>query len=201
MGLCPPVLTNLNALRILDLGTNALGGPIAVLGGMPAAASDRSQGEPIRRGVPGTLGNLPFLNRLDLSFNRFTGVQAGLGNAPVLDDIDLSNNRLGGFSAAFTRIFTLTELDLSFNLMTGEIPNAIITLPELESLDVSNNRLNDLDIPNFKVRGPDLEELLLTGHSSACKPGALALYDYVKARDPLWDNCGTGRPPPPPPGP
>ena len=28
-----------------------------------------------------------------------------------------------------------------------------------------------------------------------------ALYDYIKARDPPWDNCGTGRPPPPPPGP
>lgn len=202
-GSLPPELTNLNALRILDLGTNALGGSIAVLGGMPALRQIDLRENQFSGGVPGSLGNnLPFLNRLDLSFNRFAGVQAGFGNAPVLDDVDLSNNRLGGgFSLEFTGIFTLTELDLSFNLMTGEIPNAIITLPELSSLDVSNNRLNDLDIPNFRVRGPDLEELLLNGALQCLQTGSTALYDYVKARDPLWDNCGTGRPPPPPPGP
>ena len=66
--------------------------------------------------VPCGSGSFPFLNRLDLSVNRFTGVQAGLGNAPSLDDIDLSNNRLTArFSTAFTQIDDLTELDLSFN--------------------------------------------------------------------------------------
>jgi len=191
----PATLTNLNALRILDLGTNALSGPITVLGGMPQLRQIDLRENQFGGGVPGSLGSLPFLNRLDLSVNRFTGVQAGLGNAPVLDDIDLSNNRLGGFSAVFTQIFSLTELDLSFNLMTGEIPKAIINLPDLEALDISNNRLTDHDIPNFRVRGPELAELLLRGGPLQClQTGSSALYDYIKARDPLWNNCGFPRP-------
>ena len=46
----PTSLTNLNAVQILDLGSNSLSGSIAVVGGMPVIATDRSEGEPVRWG-------------------------------------------------------------------------------------------------------------------------------------------------------
>jgi Leucine-rich repeat (LRR) protein len=146
------------------------------------------------------IGGLQFLNRLDLSVNNFTGVQTGLGDAPTLDDIDLSENNLGAFSNAFPQIATLTELDLSLNQMIGEIPDGIINLGLLSSLDISNNQLNDTDIPDFSIRGVGLEELLIFGNT-CLGTNSFVTQQYILARDPAWVNCNGVIPPPPPPAP
>jgi Leucine-rich repeat (LRR) protein len=195
-GALPTSLTNLNALQILDLGSNNLSGPIEVVGGLPALRQIDLRENNFGGAVPGVFGDLNFLNRLDLSVNNFSGIGPGLGDAPTLDDIDLSENNLGGFSNEFTAIATLTELDLSLNLMQGLIPNNIINLGLLSSLDISNNQLNDTDIPDFSVRGVGLEELLIFGNT-CLGTNSLATHQYILARDPAWVNCN-GVPPPPP---
>jgi len=195
-GPLPPSLVNLNAVQILDLGSNSLSGPITFVGGMPALRQIDLRENQFGGAVPGVFGGLQFLNRLDLSVNNFTGIGAGFGDAPTLDDIDLSENNLGGFSNEFTQIATLSELDLSLNVMTGLIPNAIINLGLLSSLDISNNQLNDTDIPDFSVRGAGLEELLLFGNT-CLGTNSFTTHQYIVARDPAWVNCN-GVPPPPP---
>ena len=194
----PTSLTNLNAVQILDLGSNSLSGPIDVVGGMPSLRQIDLRENQFGGAVPGVIGGLDFLNRLDLSVNNFTGIGAGFGQAATLDDIDLSENNLGGFSNEFSQIPTLTELDLSLNLITGPIPDGIINLGLLSSLDISNNQLNDPEIPLFRIRGAGLEELLLFGNT-CLQTSDLANYNYILARDPAWPNCGQPAPPPPPP--
>ena len=194
----PTSLTNLNAVQILDLGSNSLSGPIDVVGGMPSLRQIDLRENQFGGAVPGVIGGLQFLNRLDLSVNNFSGIGSGFGDAPTLDDIDLSENNLGGFSNEFPQIATLTELDLSLNLMAGAIPDGIINLGLLSSLDISNNQLNDTEIPLFRIRGVGLEELLLFGNT-CLQTSDLANYNYILARDPAWPNCGQPAPPPPPP--
>jgi Leucine-rich repeat (LRR) protein len=192
-GSLPSSLTNLNAVQILDLGSNNLSGPIEVIGGMPALRQIDLRENSFGGAVLGVIGGLQFLNRLDLSVNNFTGVQTGLGDAPTLDDIDLSENNLGAFSNAFAQIATLTELDLSLNQMAGQIPDGIVNLGLLSSLDISNNQLNDTDIPLFRIRGAGLEELLLFGNP-CLQTNDLANYNYIITRDPAWTNCNMPAP-------
>ncbi len=199
-GPLPDSLTNLNAVQILDLGSNNLSGPIEVVGGLPSLRQIDLRENQFGGAVPGVFGNLQFLNRLDLSVNNFSGIGSGFGDAPTLDDIDLSENNLGGFSNEFTAIATLTELDLSLNQMAGQIPNNIINLGLLSSLDISNNQLNDTDIPDFSIRGAGLEELLIFGNT-CLGTNSFATQQYVLARDPAWVNCNGVIPPPPPPAP
>jgi Leucine-rich repeat (LRR) protein len=163
------------SLRQIDLRMNAFGG-----------------------GVPGVIGNLQFLERLDLSGNNFSGIQAGFGDAPELNDVDMSDNNLGGFSPEFAGLVSLTELDLSFNQMNGAIPDGIVLLP-LQALDISNNSLDDPAIPDFRQLGSHdfVEELLLNNNQCLGTP-VLAIYNFVIAEDPAWENCGN---PPPPAGP
>ncbi|MET0565115.1 MAG: S-layer homology domain-containing protein [Acidimicrobiia bacterium] len=197
-GPLPPQLTNLNGVRILDLGSNSLSGPLQVLGEMPSLRQIDLRQNAFGGGVPGVIGNLQFLERLDLSGNNFSGIQAGLGQAEALNDIDLSENNLGGFSNEFTSLQFLTELDLSFNQMNGMIPDGIVNLP-LQALDISNNSLDDPAIPDFRQLGTHafVEELLLN-NNQCLGTTVLAIYNYVIAEDPAWENCGN---PPPPPAP
>jgi Leucine-rich repeat (LRR) protein len=192
-GALPATLTNLNALQILDLGSNTLSGSLAVLGEMPSLRQIDLRENSFGGTVPGVIGNLNFLNRLDLSVNNFTGIGGGFGNAPTLDDIDLSENNLGSFSNEFTGIATLTELDLSLNQMAGQIPDGIINLGLLAALDISNNQLNDNNIPLFVMRGAGLEELLLFGNP-CLQTNDLPNYNYIIAHDPAWNNCGAPAP-------
>jgi Leucine-rich repeat (LRR) protein len=120
-------------LSDLNLSHNNLGGPI-----------------------PMSVFEFPSLESLSLSWNNFSGsLQLNvIQNLINLSSLDLSHNNLGLASSnlkTFPQFLinqsTLLNLDLSYNQIHGEIPNWIWNLPYLDSLDLSYNYLETLDLP------------------------------------------------------
>ncbi|KAL5558043.1 hypothetical protein UlMin_034254 [Ulmus minor] len=111
---------NLSALRVLDLRSAAITGPI-----------------------PSSLGSLGSLNSLFLSGNDLSGsVPSSLGQLANLSILDLSRNSLtGSIPSGFSSLLNLTLLDLSSNFLSGSIPSGLGNLSRLKSLNVSDNSL------------------------------------------------------------
>lgn len=95
--------------------------------------------------VPLSLFKLPSVEKIQLSYNQFTGLSRGFPNVSSsrLDTLDLSSNRLNG--SIPTYVFDLKELkilSLSSNNFSGSIKlNAIQKLVNLSLLDLSYNNL------------------------------------------------------------
>jgi hypothetical protein len=198
-GPIPTSFAALDSLLILDLGENNLSGDLTVLGEMASLDIIDLRQNAFSGVVPGEIGNLLNLSRLDLSANLpgFTSIGSGFGDALNLTDIDLSNNRLdGAISSEFLGLTQLTELDLSFNQLDGEIPDGITGLTLLEALDLSSNTINDMEVPNFTTMPgftptpPDViaGELLLVPNTciGTSNPAVAAL---ILAHNPGWVDC------------
>lgn len=113
-------LARLSSLRVLDLSSNALTGPLA-----PA------------------LGTLSALRVLDLSDNALTGsVPESLGSLTRLTALNLSRNELSGAfpNAAVRELRKLARLDLSRNKLSGQLKyESLEGLTSLQTLDTSGN--------------------------------------------------------------
>jgi len=64
---------------------------------------------------------------------------------PSLLSLDLSNNKIASISSDRTsNLSSLRNLDLSYNQLIG-FPSIIMNLPELNSLNLANNHIYDLN--------------------------------------------------------
>ncbi|XP_062196969.1 receptor kinase-like protein Xa21 isoform X2 [Phragmites australis] len=90
------------------------------------------------------LGNLSFLEELDLRNNQLVGqIPPELGRLSRLRMLNLSTNSIqGGIPVAMAGCLNLTALDLSNNQLQGEIPTEIGTLKNLMSLSLHTNGLS-----------------------------------------------------------
>ncbi|EEC66712.1 hypothetical protein OsI_33040 [Oryza sativa Indica Group] len=90
------------------------------------------------------LGNLSFLNRLDLHGNGFIGqIPSELGHLSRLRVLNLSTNSLdGSIPVALGRCTNLTVLDLSSNKLRGKIPTEVGALENLVDLRLHKNGLS-----------------------------------------------------------
>jgi Leucine-rich repeat (LRR) protein len=193
----PASFANLTSLLILDLGDTGTSGSLTMLAGMTNLNQLDLTENSFGGAVPGSLGSLGNLEWILLSGNAFTSIGAGLVNSNSLTIVDLSSNNLNGPIPNFGNITTLEDLDLSLNVLDGEIPDNLAQLPELTTLDLANNDLVDLSVPNFLAQGT-LTELLLRGNGCMdTTPENLPLEQYIAALDPLWNN-GCPAPPAPP---
>uniref|UniRef100_A0A0D9WDP6 non-specific serine/threonine protein kinase n=1 Tax=Leersia perrieri TaxID=77586 RepID=A0A0D9WDP6_9ORYZ len=111
--------------------------------------------------LPEELGNMTNLQRMRASDNEFTGkIPDYLGSMPNLEDIRIGDIVNGSSSLSFiSNLTSLSNLilrnckisdnlgpvdfskDLSFNNITGQIPQTILNLRNLEFLDFSYNQL------------------------------------------------------------
>ena len=110
--------------------------------------------------IPGELGSLVSLKRLDLSINQLTGeIPAELGNLSALESMDLQFNELtGGIPAELGNLSNLEVLWLRVNRLDGEIPAELGSLPNLRELELSDNHLTG-EIPKELGNLSNLESM------------------------------------------
>eukprot|EP00004_Rigifila_ramosa_P001125 TRINITY_DN1108_c0_g2_i5.p1 TRINITY_DN1108_c0_g2~~TRINITY_DN1108_c0_g2_i5.p1 ORF type:complete len:1805 (-),score=239.12 TRINITY_DN1108_c0_g2_i5:107-5521(-) len=91
--------------------------------------------------LPVSLGNLFFLESLDLSGNSISGGLGALCNATNLAHVDLGGNAVAGSIPGCVAGLPLVDLDLSQNSLTATIPPQLGFSSTLVSLALSENQL------------------------------------------------------------
>ncbi|MBN6058411.1 leucine-rich repeat domain-containing protein, partial [Nonomuraea sp. RK-328] len=181
----PPSLFRLGGLEELDLGHNRL------------------------RVLPPEIGALGRLTRLDVSENRLTALPAELAGCAALQELRLFGNLLTGLEPS-AELPALTLLDVSANRLRAlpgiarglvvldlsgnqlsELPGELRELRRLRRLDLSGNRLTDVEA----LRGLPLEELHLDGNALATWPYTVAALPNLRRFSALGNPAGdpTGR--------
>ncbi|XP_062200439.1 receptor protein kinase-like protein ZAR1 [Phragmites australis] len=136
------------SLRHLNLRSNRLFGPVppALLAGSPALRSLVLYGNALYGPLPEELGDLAYLQILDLSSNALNGsLPASILKCRRLRALALARNNLTGpLPEGFGRdMAALERLDLSYNHFSGAIPDDIGSLSRLPgTVDLSHNEFS-----------------------------------------------------------
>ncbi|XP_024187612.1 receptor-like protein 7 isoform X3 [Rosa chinensis] len=105
-------------------------------------------GNQIQGQIPNWILSLKSLTSLDLSGNSLVTLEAPPPNSTyALSSLYLHSNKLRAFPDFLRNQSTFYSLDLSNNQIQGEIPNWILSLKSLSSLDLSCNSLVTLEAP------------------------------------------------------
>lgn len=123
----PNTLSQLSALQILSLRSNAITGPF-----------------------PSDFSKLENLTALYLQYNQFSGpLPIDFSVWKNLTIINLSNNKFNGsIPSSISELIHLTSLDLANNSLSGEIPDLNTT--SLQHINLSNNLLNGSIPPSLR---------------------------------------------------
>uniref|UniRef100_A0A1D1YN16 non-specific serine/threonine protein kinase n=1 Tax=Anthurium amnicola TaxID=1678845 RepID=A0A1D1YN16_9ARAE len=120
-GTIPESVVLVKSLEVLRLDRNGLTGP-----------------------VPTNINNLTRLSVLNLANNRLTGGIPDLTGMNVLNYVDLSNNSFAASEAPswLSKLQSLTVLALQSGGLTGAVPSAMFSFPQLQEVILSNNKFN-----------------------------------------------------------
>nr|XP_051219708.1 leucine-rich repeat receptor protein kinase HPCA1-like [Lolium perenne] len=135
--------SNMSLLHIL-FDANQFSGPIpSEVGTISSLTVIRLDRNKLVGPVP-NLTNLVNLNELNLASNQLTGSLPDLSSMNMLNVVDLSNNTFNASVAPnwFTTLTSLTSLSISSGKLTGEVPKALFTLPQLQEVVLSKNQLS-----------------------------------------------------------
>ncbi|CAB9518973.1 serine threonine-protein kinase BRI1-like [Seminavis robusta] len=147
----PPSITNLSALKHLDLSQNKLTGEItSSIGNMPNLSYlFLAQNNFVRNGIPSWIEDLTNLEELSLKSTQRTGnIPSCLGSLTDLVLLDLDNNNLvGNIPPQLGNLEDLQLLMLNRNNLTSVIPHSFSNLTNLTVLflDANNDIQGDLD--------------------------------------------------------
>ncbi|KAK3165782.1 hypothetical protein QOZ80_1AG0037630 [Eleusine coracana subsp. coracana] len=91
--------------------------------------------------VPNNIGNLYDLMELRLASNLLTGRVPDLSNATQLNYLDLSNNNFASSPAPgwFSTLTSLNTILIDNDGLTGTIPSALFSFPQLQQVSLVNN--------------------------------------------------------------
>ncbi|XP_069711792.1 malignant fibrous histiocytoma-amplified sequence 1 isoform X2 [Phaenicophaeus curvirostris] len=177
-------LRHLGRLAELDLSHNRLrglgdGAALAALRGLrKLSLSHNELGAEGPGPPPPSLGELPRLEELDLSFNRLRRLPEGLSRLRRLRALDVDHNLLPCFPAALLELPALEELDCSGNRELGVLPEGIAALRRLKILWLSGTGLAVL--PEGLCQLGALESLMLDGNRLRALPAGFSNLQRLK---------------------
>ncbi|XP_031272565.1 receptor-like protein 6 [Pistacia vera] len=146
IGEIPPVLCNLNWLRILDLSHNNLSGKLLQCLGNSSHFLEllNLKNNNFSGGIPENFVNGENLGMIDLSQNQLQGkIPRSLASCTKLEFLDLGNNQISDtFPSWLETLPNLKVLILQFNRLKGAIkePKTAYAFPKLQIIDLSHNR-------------------------------------------------------------
>ncbi|KAK9136269.1 hypothetical protein Syun_015599 [Stephania yunnanensis] len=221
-GTVPTSLTNMGSLRRLEIQGNKLSGEFPDMGALKSLSffdcSDNSfiggvpvdfpssvveismRNNSLEGNLPSNIGDMGFLQVLDLSHNRINGpVFSVLFNHPSLQQLTLSHNNFSYLQVPGT-LGTQSELialDVSNNGLQGMLPAFLGMMPRLAVLSLENNMFTGMIPPQyavkavFPVEGASSFERLLLGGNYLFGPIPRALLNLKpgNANVSLVDNC------------
>ncbi|GKU89948.1 hypothetical protein SLEP1_g4016 [Rubroshorea leprosula] len=151
-------------LLTVDLRSNLLQGSLPILTATLDAGIIQLfiSGNNFTRGIPSAYCYLIDLEILDLANNSLVGkIPKCLGNIRYLNILDLQMNKFHGIIPnSFVKWSELRTLNLNGNQMEGRLPSSLVNCSYLEVLDVGNNYLNDT-FPHWLGVLPSLKVLIL----------------------------------------
>lgn len=149
----PESLVNCRNLLFLDLSRNSLGSEIPpILGRFTQLQVLVLHGNSLSKGLNSSgILRLPNLQRLDLSYNDFSGpLPVDVSEMVNLQFLDFAYNKFSGkIPSEYGSLNQLLALDLSFNRLTGSIPPSLGKLTSLLWLMLANNSLTGEIPPNL----------------------------------------------------
>uniref|UniRef100_A0ACD5V7P6 Uncharacterized protein n=1 Tax=Avena sativa TaxID=4498 RepID=A0ACD5V7P6_AVESA len=115
----------------------------------------------LRGQISPSLGNLAFLNLLDLSYNSFVGTFPVLNPLQQLQYLFVNNNNLTGtIPGALANCSKLLSLDFSSNFLVGVIPPELSFLAHINYINFKSNQFEG-SIPDDLGKLSNLQSLLL----------------------------------------
>jgi Leucine-rich repeat (LRR) protein len=130
----------------------------------------------LKGSLPASLGNLTYLNILNLNHNQLSdSIPSELGNLRALDDLNLNDNQLSGtIPAALGHITRISALLLKDNQLSGSIPKEL-AYTEVRYIDFSNNQLSGHIPTGLGI----LADTIILSHNqfSGSMPGNLGGYN------------------------
>ncbi|KAL8252106.1 hypothetical protein R6Q59_035799 [Mikania micrantha] len=149
----PPSLfnSNMSLIHLLLENNNFKGNIPSTLGLVQSLETVRLDRNSLSGDVPSNINNLTNVTELFLSNNRLTGNVPNLTGMNLLNYVDLSNNSFeqSNIPSWFSTLLSLTpcKQSMHFTNLVGELPATLFSIPQLQQLDLSNNRINgSLDI-------------------------------------------------------
>ncbi|MDN3724049.1 Two component regulator three Y domain protein [Aequorivita sp. SDUM287046] len=112
--------------------------------------------------LPGSLGQLKNLKKLELSFNQLSGsIPPALGNLENLEILALNATDIQGIiPAELGKLSNLKQLHLSSNKLYGSVPESLGNLKKIEVFNVFDNNLSG-ELPTHLAKCPNLKELMV----------------------------------------
>ncbi|KAK3033702.1 hypothetical protein RJ639_033926 [Escallonia herrerae] len=140
-----PDLSSLTNLQVLDLENNSLGPQFPQVGTKIVTLILKKN--KFRYGIPDKVNSYFQLERLDVSFNKFVEpFKPSIMSLPSITYLSIEQNRFTGLlSEDLPCNGQLEFVDLSANLLTGRLPNCLISDPKKRVLRYSGNCLTDED--------------------------------------------------------
>lgn len=102
--------------------------------------------------LPASLGQLRYLQTLDLRLNQVHGViPTALGQCLSLQILRLQSNKfIGGLPDSLSHLDRLEVIDVRHNLLEGQLPAGLGRLPRLSFLGLHSNHFNDRDVAELR---------------------------------------------------